>query len=99
MQSGDRVFGRTLAPKSWVRLSPLACLRLLWSANLRNADLWRANLRGVENIETAQFNEKTRLPNGDNWIPETDMTRYTNPEYPKFFEPIWAKKERGCGGN
>jgi len=29
------------------------------------------------------------------WTPETDMTRYTNPEHPDFWQPEWAKESEG----
>jgi uncharacterized protein YjbI with pentapeptide repeats len=77
-------------------------------AHLENANLGGASLRGVQRIERAFFNEKTVLPGAkrlgfdDNrnprfdkyWTPDTDMTRYTNPDHPDFWEPEWVKKER-----
>ena len=49
------------------------------------------------------------------WTPETDMTRYTNPDHPDFWEPeyikpdfietshnplpLWAQERREQGGN
>ena len=28
------------------------------------------------------------------WTPDTDMTRYTNPEHPDFWEPDWVREQR-----
>jgi hypothetical protein len=28
------------------------------------------------------------------WTTETDMTRYTHPEHPDFWEPDWVKRQR-----
>jgi uncharacterized protein YjbI with pentapeptide repeats len=54
------------------------------------------------------FNERTVLPDAKRiddfssnetrydkyWTPGTDMTRYTNPEHPDFWEPEWAKRRQ-----
>ncbi|MEM9951660.1 MAG: pentapeptide repeat-containing protein [Chloroflexota bacterium] len=80
----------------------------LFGARLKNANLWIAPLRGAKDITDAQFNEQTVLPDAEHigydddrkpiydkyWTPETDMTRYTDPNHPDFWEPEWAKKQR-----
>lgn len=82
----------------------------LKKANLQSARLQYANLRDVQNIEEALFNEKTVLPDAEKigndderkaiftpesyWTPETDMTRYTDPNHPDFWEPKWVKRQR-----
>ena len=80
----------------------------LHSAHLENANLQNASLRDVKHIEFASFNEKSVLPDakylGDDaagrwifnkfWTPNTDMTRYANPNHPDFWEPEWVKQER-----
>jgi hypothetical protein len=73
----------------------------LFKANLSGAILFNANLKHARDIETVRFDEKTVLPDShliesdeqgnliyDNyWTPETDMTRYTNPDHPDFWKP------------
>lgn len=62
-------------------------------ANLKNVSLFQANLRGATGIKNTKFNETTLLPDARYWTPETDMTRYTNPDHPEFFEPDYLKSE------
>ena len=74
----------------------------LKGANLKGANLWGANLKGID-FEYARFDEKTILPDtkydwasktlDKYWTPETDMTRYTDPNHPDFWQPDWAKKD------
>jgi uncharacterized protein YjbI with pentapeptide repeats len=57
----------------------------LLGANLRGADLFKANLQGAklegsEWLVRAEFDENTILPDGSHWTPETDMTRFTQPD-------------------
>lgn len=71
-------------------------------AILIGAVLLSANLKGAE-LGAALFYTTTVLPdsgwvvNGGNihftkyWTPETDMSRYTNPEHPDFWQPESAK--------
>lgn len=61
----------------------------LRGANLQSTDLRGANLQGTD-LDGTQFNEKTNLPNNSKWGPETDMTRFTDPQHPDFWQPIWA---------
>ena len=37
------------------------------------------------NLEKVEFNEKTKLPDGKKWTPDTDMARFTDPEHPDFW--------------
>ena len=82
----------------------------LGGANLQGANLRYANLRGASLIETV-FDNKVLLPDaivvgsddkGNNffdkyWTPDTDMTRYTNPKHPGFWEPEWVKEQHEQG--
>lgn len=56
----------------------------LRSANLTGADLRFANLQNV-NFEEAKFDKQTWLPDETYWSPETDMTRFADPNYPNFW--------------
>lgn len=56
----------------------------LENANLQDASLYDANLQGA-NLSGTQFNESTILPDDTKWTPETDMTRFTNPNHPQFW--------------
>jgi uncharacterized protein YjbI with pentapeptide repeats len=60
---------------------------------LQKANLQKANLQNVRNIESARFSPETILPDGLLWTPDTDMTRYTDPNHPDFWQPEWAKGE------
>jgi len=82
----------------------------LYQANLQSANLYQANLRNAKNITLAKFSKGTVLPDAeindleslsDNynqyskyWTEDTDMTCYTNPEHPDFWEPPWVKEQR-----
>ncbi len=66
----------------------------LSTANLQGADLTRANLRGADlflaNLQdarliAAEFDEQTKLPDNSQWLPETNMRRFTNPNHPEFW--------------
>ncbi len=64
----------------------------LQSACLRGADLRGANLNDV-NLIDAYFDEATRvdtetiLPDCTYWEEGNDITRYTNPQHPDFWQP------------
>lgn len=67
----------------------------LEGAQLQNAKLWRANLSGV-NLQGANLLgaildggnlTNVTLPDGKKWTPDTDMTRFTNPDHPDFWQP------------
>ncbi|MGB7337529.1 MAG: pentapeptide repeat-containing protein [Phototrophicaceae bacterium] len=70
----------------------------LWDTNLQDAILRDANLLNAKYIETTIFNAQTILPDGSQWTPEPDMTRYTNPVHPDFWEPDWVKRQRDRDG-
>jgi hypothetical protein len=71
----------------------------LFNANLQWADLFQANLEGANLLETnlegaslqeanlkgARVNGGTILPDGTKWTPDTDITRFTDPEHPEFW--------------
>ena len=76
----------------------------LGNVNLQGANLYEANLRGAY-LGKDLFDEKTVLPDAKNlagmyeepeydkyWTPETDMSRYTNPKHPDFWEPYYLKE-------
>ncbi len=81
----------------------------LYKANLQGANLMGASLHGAKNLETAVFDEKTVLPDAkfimqplgftpdSYWTPDTDMTRYTDPNHPDFWEPERVKQQRARG--
>jgi hypothetical protein len=84
---------RELEANGWLRDGSLNDASL-FAANLEFAELWRADLRGADlsdanlkraYLEEALFNRKTRLPDKNYWTPETDLTRFTNPEHPDFW--------------
>ena len=56
----------------------------LCGANLKGANLAGTRLEGIFNYK---FNKQTILPDGSSWAPGTDMTRYTNPNHPDFWQP------------
>ena len=75
---------------------------LLYECNLVGANLFGANLAGV-NLKKAIFDDKIVLPDAiynhqtktydKYWTPDTDMTRYTDPDHPDFWQPDWAKRD------
>jgi hypothetical protein len=56
----------------------------LLGANLQGADLEDANLQEAK-MEYAKFNKQSKLPDGTNWTPDTDMARFTDPDHPNFW--------------
>ncbi|MBZ0300821.1 MAG: pentapeptide repeat-containing protein [Anaerolineae bacterium] len=82
---------------------------LTW-ANLQGASLWDANLQGASlgaasfDEKTILPDRKlARLDHNNNpiYTPEsyyqpsvTDMTRYTDPNHPDFWQPEWVKRRR-----
>jgi uncharacterized protein YjbI with pentapeptide repeats len=79
----------------------------LFEANLKGTNLLFANLRDA-NLNNAIFDEKTVLPDlqpsgtfDENsepvdlkyWTHETDMTRYTNPNHPHFWQPPYLYRD------
>jgi len=78
----------------------------LYSVNLSGAYLSGVDLSGAElqdvnlsdtYLSTTKFDEDTILPNGSKWTPETDMSRFTDPDHPDFWEPDWVKQQRQQG--
>lgn len=76
-------------------------------ADLQGANLRNANLQGAD-LEYAIFDENTVLPDAElmrdtsgnfiftdesYWTPDTDMTRYTDPEHPNFWQPPYLKRD------
>jgi hypothetical protein len=53
--------------------------------NFQGAYLKNTNLRNVEDVDKAQFDENTILPDGTNWQPDIDMSRFTDPNHPNFW--------------
>jgi hypothetical protein len=70
----------------------------LTGAQLDGANLCEANLQNAQfgiddfGLKTT-FNEKTILPDYTMWTPETDMTRFNDPNHPDFWKPNWVKNE------
>jgi hypothetical protein len=71
--------------------------------NLAQAILAEANLCDAQ-LEGAKFDSRTVLPDAVDigvdehiydkyWTPDTDMTRYTNPEHPDFWQPDWLHEQ------
>lgn len=57
----------------------------LWGADLSATFMWKANLRDA-NLRGVKLNDTTVLPDGSKWTPDTDLTRFTNPNHPNFWE-------------
>jgi uncharacterized protein YjbI with pentapeptide repeats len=76
----------------------------LRAVNLSNTNLLKANLVWA-NSSYATYTDLTILPDSEfkgrnrngkviydkYWTPDTDMTRYTDPNHPDFWQPEWAK--------
>lgn len=65
-------------------------------AHLRYADFSEANVAGTNfrgaildhaQFAAAQFSTETILPDGAFWTPDTDLTRFTDPQHPAYFRP------------
>ncbi len=61
-----------------------ACLR---GADLRGANLNDANLIDAHFDEATQVDTETILPDCTYWEEGNDITRYTNPQHPNFWQP------------
>ncbi len=81
-------------------------------ANLQGADLAEAHLQmanlGGANLQEAQvgpsgFDENTNLPDNTKWTPETDLSRFTDPNHPNFWRsdspvsPAFGGKQADSG--
>lgn len=76
----------------------------LAKTNLQGANLVGASLLNAQ-LDNIYIDENTLLPDspypthGANshgskyWTPDTDMTRYTDPNHPDFWQPWWAKNQ------
>ncbi|MFB0536997.1 MAG: pentapeptide repeat-containing protein [Anaerolineae bacterium] len=68
---------------------------ILADADLRGADLRWAKLQGASlyraDLQGAAFDEHTTSPDGTAWTPGTDMARFTNPDHPDFWSPLFAR--------
>lgn len=73
-----------------------------WKASLKLTSLVGCNLKNADfGVNTmayqAWIDETTQLPDGTLWTPETDMTKFTDPNHPDFWEPDWVKEQREQG--
>jgi hypothetical protein len=77
----------------------------LQGANLQGAILLGANLQGVrlssDFFGNANYDRETTLPDGSKWTPDTDLTRFTNPDHPDFWrsDKEWSPAFRGKDDN
>lgn len=63
----------------------------LKSACLLSVNLMDASLLYVD-LSDAIYNMNTTLPDGTRWKPGTDMGRFTDPNHPQFWQPIWSNQ-------
>jgi hypothetical protein len=56
----------------------------LWKTNLKAAFLANAEMQGAE-IDNSLFDERTTLPDGSNWTPDADLSRFTDPTHRDFW--------------
>jgi uncharacterized protein YjbI with pentapeptide repeats len=59
----------------------------LSQANLRHANLISAYLRGADFTDT-HFSGETLLPDGSNWAKDADVSRFTDPRHPRFWQRV-----------
>lgn len=76
----------------------------LHGANLSRAVLRQADLSGAQ-LDTTIFSRETVMPDAQRvskdengnpvydkyWTPDADMSRYTNPNHPDFWQPTWVQ--------
>jgi len=57
--------------------------------------LYVSNLQGAT-LDGATFDQTTTLPDKTLWTPDTDMTRFTDPDHPQFWrsENPWSPAYR-----
>jgi hypothetical protein len=55
-------------------------------ANLNGAHLFGADLRDAV-LNQTHMDERTLLPDGSHWTPDTDLRRFTDSNHPDFWEP------------
>jgi hypothetical protein len=72
----------------------------LFHADLRGAYLEAANLREAY-LFIAKLDEYTTLPDEATWTPDTDMARFTDPDYPDFWlsDDEWSPAYLGKDDN
>lgn len=58
----------------------------LWQARIPSANLTGATLRGA-NLSNLICDAETILPDGTHWQADTDLTRFTDPQHPDFWQP------------
>lgn len=58
---------------------------ICFGMDLSGANLYKANFRGASMPEVI-FNNLTVLPDGINWTPDTDMTRFTDANHADFWD-------------
>lgn len=56
-------------------------------AHVEGASFTNADLRGA-NLTDAVFDALTVLPDGSTWSEGIDLTRFTNPAHPQFWQPV-----------
>ncbi|MCA9904034.1 MAG: pentapeptide repeat-containing protein, partial [Anaerolineae bacterium] len=54
------------------------------STNLAQAVLINANLADALFVDVT-FDASTTLPDGTHWTPDTDLSRFTDPDHPQFW--------------
>jgi len=71
---------------------------LLRAAKLQGTILMEANLQNAI-LEDAEFDQHTILPDRSLWVPDTDMSRFTDPKHPQFWrsDNDWSPAYRGSG--
>jgi len=101
--SGSNLLGANLS-RANLRSANLSGAKLR-DVNLSGADLRRANLEGAIINKTTNLDKATILPDANDigdwlnpkfdkhWTPDTDMSRYTDPNHPDFWQPDWAKPD------
>ena len=67
----------------------------LYRVNFESTDLVETRLQGADmrnaNMKHANL-WNAILPDSTRWTAETDMTRYTDPNHPNFWQPDWVTK-------
>lgn len=67
---------------------------VLVNAHLKNADFSGTLFSTTTALPDAEYTTRDAEGNmlfNKYWTPETDMSRYTNPEHPDFWQPDWTK--------
>jgi len=100
--AGSNLVGTNIRGSNLIRANLSDCD--LAHVDLSDSNLFQSNLKNCV-LYFTHFNENTVLPDAENigsfgelqydkyWTPETDMTRYTDPNHPDFWQPDWAKEK------